>query len=303
MSDLGWTPPDLATVLARWDLVADGPAVPTPSSTLQPVLHRGIPAMVKVARVDEERDGARLMVWWAGRGAARVLLHDDDALLLERATGPRSLIAWATSGEAGDDEATRVLCSLAGELHAVGRSGVPPVGLVPLERWFADLLDGPGGTPARTTVPGTGATGGGDPEVAAFLRRAAGTARALLDDQHEVVVLHGDLHHANVLDFGDASAPRWRVIDPKSLRGDRAFDHANILCNPSPGVATAPGRLARQVAVIAATAGIERRRMLRWVVAWTALSATWHLAAPTAEGGAFASAVLAVGQEAERLLG
>ena len=36
----------------------------------------------------EEKLGSRLMVWWDGQGAARVLAHDEDALLLERAQGP-----------------------------------------------------------------------------------------------------------------------------------------------------------------------------------------------------------------------
>ncbi|MGL1446713.1 aminoglycoside phosphotransferase family protein, partial [Vibrio parahaemolyticus] len=35
-----------------------------------------------------------------------------------------------------------------------------------------------------------------------MLSRCAETARALLDDPREVGVLHGDLHHDNVLDFG-----------------------------------------------------------------------------------------------------
>ena len=152
-----WNPPDPASFLERWALLPDGPPTTTPSSHLIPVRYRDTPAMLKVPRLLEERDGGRLMVWWAGRGAAQVLLHDDDAIVLERALGPRSLTGWASAaGPADDDRATEVLCAAAGELHAAGSgvgpgrrsdqlAGQRPEGLVPLDRWFAALLTGVAG--------------------------------------------------------------------------------------------------------------------------------------------------------------
>ena len=290
VSVLPWHPPDPASVLQQWDLVVDGPAITTPSSHVIPVRYQDTPAMLKVPRVLEERDGGRLMVHWAGRGAAPVLVHDDDAIVLERALGPRSLTRWVAAGSPeDDDQATAVLCAVARELHGVRDGvghGVGQGGGVPLERWFADLLTGVAGHEG-------------------FLGRAAALARDLLDDQREVVVLHGDIHHGNVLDFGDQAHARWRAIDPKFLLGDRAFDYANIVCNPSHAIATTPGRLARQVSVICEAAGLERERLLRWIIAWTGLSATWYQGdpwMPDAQGEAAAAAVLGVGQSAEKLL-
>jgi len=86
------------------------------------------------------------------------------------------------------------------------------------------------------------------------------------------VVLHGDVHHANVLDFG---ADGWLAIDPKHVHGEPAFDFANILCNPDSEAALAPGRFERAVAVIAEETGVDERRMLRWALAWAGLSAAW----------------------------
>jgi streptomycin 6-kinase len=51
----------------------------------------------------------------------------------------------------------------------------------------------------------------------------------LLAEPREVGVLHGDLHHGNVLDFGVRG---WLAIDPKGLLGERGFDFANIFTNP-----------------------------------------------------------------------
>ena len=82
------------------------------------------------------------------------------------------------------------------------------------------------------------------------------------------------MHHGNVLDFG----PRgWLAIDPKGLIGERGFDYANIFCNPSAAVATTPGRLARQATNVAETAGLDRTRLLQWILAYAGLSAAWSL--------------------------
>lgn len=100
------------------------------------------------------------------------------------------------------------------------------------------------------------------------------TAEALLADPQEEVVLHGDMHHDNVLDFG---ARGWLAIDPKRVRGERGFDYANLICNPDLPSAGDPERLQRQVEVIAEAAGLDRRRLLQWVLAFAGLSAAWFL--------------------------
>ena len=96
----------------------------------------------------------------------------------------------------------------------------------------------------------------------------------LLAAPQEEVVLHGDIHHDNILDFG---ARGWLAIDPKGLRGERGFDFANIFCNPDRATALAPGRLAQRATLIAEAAGLKRKRLLQWVLAWAGLSAAWIL--------------------------
>lgn len=238
--------------LSRWRLTPAGEPIVTHSSALLPVRRGGVPLMLKVAREPEERAGAALMVWWDGDGAARVVEHDGDAMLMERAAGPGSLARMARGGE--DDEASRILCAAAARLHAP-RMIPPPPSLVPLYRWF------------RSLWPAGEAHGG-------ILAQAAEAARGLLADPRDVVVLHGDLHHDNVLDFG---ARGWLAIDPKGLVGERGFDFANLFRNPDLRTATLPGRLARQADVVAAAAGLDRARLLRWVLAYAGLSAAWSL--------------------------
>jgi streptomycin 6-kinase len=242
--------------VVQWDLIPDGNPIVTHSSRLLPVRQRGVPAMLKIAQEDEERAGGRLMVWWNGIGAARVLAHDGDALLLARADGPRSLVEMAYDGQ--DDEATRILCSAAARLHQPRDpllTGPELPELVPLDRWF------------RSLWPAAQQHGG-------LLAQCAEAARGLLATPQDVVVLHGDIHHGNVLDFG---ARGWLAIDPKGLHGERGFDYANIFCNPDRDTALVPGRFEQRVNRVVQEAGLGRRRLLQWILAWSGLSAAWIL--------------------------
>jgi streptomycin 6-kinase len=242
--------------LRHWDLVPDGNPIVTPAARLLPVRRGGEPAMLKLSTEEDERFGSVLMEWWDGDGAARVLARDATALLLERAMGPASLAEMARTGQ--DDEACRILCIVAKRLHAPRAKPLPE--LIPLARWFHEL------------GPAAAKHGG-------ILTRCAEAARTLLAEPREVGVLHGDLHHDNVLDFGARS---WLAIDPKRLLGERGFDFANIFTNPDLAdptrpVATEPGRFARRLKVVAEAAELERERLLRWILAWTGLSAAWFL--------------------------
>jgi len=243
--------------LTLWNLVPDGDPILTPAARLLPVLRDGEPAMLKISHEEDERFGGVLMEWWDGEGAARVLARNDEALLLERATSSASLTKMAQSGR--DDEACRILCATAARLHA--RRPKPYPDLIPLVYWFRDL------------EPAAAAHGG-------VLVQCAEAARALLAEPREVGVLHGDLHHGNVLDFG---ARGWLAIDPKRLIGERGFDFANIFTNPdladpTDPIATKPGRFTRRLDIVTDAAGLERRRLLLWILAWTGLSAAWLLA-------------------------
>jgi streptomycin 6-kinase len=237
--------------LKRWALLPDGQPIITPGSRLLPVRRGDTPAMLKIAIDDEEKFGNLLMTWWDGDGAARVYAQHGDALLMERAMGQRSLMHMALNGQ--DDEASRVLCAALARLHAPRPTPAPPlVGLVP---WFASL---------RSAAQLQGGR----------FSQCLATADVLLAEPQDLVVLHGDMHHDNVLDFG---ARGWLAIDPKRVTGERGFDYANLICNPDLPTATNPQRFERQVKVVAEASGLEQRRLLQWVLAFAGLSAAWFL--------------------------
>lgn len=212
--------------------------------------------MLKVAFSPEEEAGAAILDWWDGDGAATVRARDGAAVLMDRAEGTRDLATMARNG--ADTEATLIMATLLKRLHAPRPKPLPP--LRPLGDWFSGLFHA-ASRHGGHFVP------------------AAEEARALLAAPRPPVVLHGDLHHGNVLDFDSGG---WRAIDPKGLWGEPSYDVVPLLLNPDLADPTRPlatihGRLAARVAALAPAMNLDPRRLLRWTAAGSALSAAWSL--------------------------
>lgn len=239
--------PDFSRFIRQWSLTKDGTPFRSTTSWLLPVQYQGIPAMLKVTDNPMEQAGARLMMQWAGEGAARVLAHYDDAVLLERAGGSRSLARMSAQGQ--DDQATQLICDVAIRLHAhrIGKA----LSLISLVHWFRPLL--------RVA----GQRGG-------LVGKGAELACELLASEQGRVALHGDLHHDNVLDFGRAG---WRAIDPKGLYGDRGYDYALLFFAPLKNQGLAAKLFERRLEIVNAASGIDRIRLCQWILACAGLSA------------------------------
>jgi len=70
------------------------------------------------------------------------------------------------------------------------------------------------------------------------------------------------------------------------------------LSDPGRPLATLLGRLEARLAIVVSTTGIEAERLLRWIIAWTGLSATWFIG-----DGKGAAVDLTINAMARRLLG
>lgn len=207
--------------------------------------------MLKIASTPEEIRGSTLMTWWNGDGAAKVLAQEGAAILLERASSLDSLAEMSRRGE--DDKSLGILCRTLTELHRP-RNVPPPPNMPSLTAWFRDLI----------------------PHASADTRLARGSAIAddLLASSQDEVVLHGDMHHENVLCFGNKG---WLAIDPKGLIGERGYDYANIFRNPDQQIALAPDRFDARLKQVSTEARLDPKRLLRWIIAHAALSAAWSM--------------------------
>lgn len=112
--------------------------------------------------------------------------------------------------------------------------------------------------------------------LASIYMRAARIAEELLAHPRDVCLLHGDMHHENVRFLQGRS---WLAFDPKGLIGERAYDAANILCNPvdMPELVENEARLLKNAAILAETMKIDRGRLLNFLYVYACLSASWFL--------------------------
>jgi streptomycin 6-kinase len=98
----------------------------------------------------------------------------------------------------------------------------------------------------------------------------------LLLSEETRLLLHGDLHHENIL---SAARGPWLAIDPKGVVGEAANDTAALLHNPA-GTLDAPdprGLLQRRLDVLSGELDLDRARLRAWGIAQAVLSAYWGL--------------------------
>ncbi|MBV9168897.1 MAG: hypothetical protein JOZ81_02285 [Chloroflexi bacterium] len=91
-----------------------------------------------------------------------------------------------------------------------------------------------------------------------LFERADSLRSELLASVDRSVLLHGDLHHFNIL-RSDCSG--WLAIDPKGLAGDRYFDICQFLLNPR----AVPARVnRRRLDVFCAELDLDPVRTRQW---------------------------------------
>ena len=117
--------------------------------------------------------------------------------------------------------------------------------------------------------------GGSGPFPEALIETAETLFTELIATSDEPVLLHGDLHHRNIL---SARRQPWLALDPKGVVGEAAYEVGSLLRNPMPELLNAPHPrrvLAKRVDQLAEELGFERERLVNWGFAQAVLSAWW----------------------------
>ncbi len=190
-----------------------------------------------------------------GGGAVRLLDADPDlgAMLLER------LNPGATLDSVGDDEQATSIAA-----HVMKQLWRP----VPSDHEFPSVWDWATGIGRlRNHLEG---------ETGPFSTRLVEQAEAIYSEfmimAGEPVLLHGDLHHENIL---SAERDPWLAIDPKGVIGEAEYEVGAFLRNHFLDTPE-PGRLmARRVDQFAEELGFDRQRIIDWGLAQAVLSAWW----------------------------
>jgi streptomycin 6-kinase len=255
-------PATLAACEERWNISIGAP-FPNLSYNYVASATRadGSPVVVKACiptgEFPQESEALRL---FAGRGMTNLLECDDasEVMLLEA-------LEPGTPLSSVEDDVTAT--SLAA---AVMRQFWRPV---PANHPFPTVADwGRGFTRLREHYDG-----GNGPFPPRLLDEAETLFADLCASMDAPVLLHGDLHHDNIL---AARRQPWLAIDPKGLVGEPAYEPGALLRNPLPQLLQTlqPGRiLARRIDQLAEELALDRARIRGWALAQAVLSAWWSV--------------------------
>ena len=241
----------------HWDVVQLEPYFPYVGyAWVAPcVLGDGTKAVLKLAPPEPEvGNEIAAMRLYNGEGAARLLASDEHAtaLLLER------LEPGDTLAELGDDvAATEIAAQTFAKLFRP----------LPTEHRFPSMVRwGRAFRSVREKYDG----GCGSFPLELF-EPADRIYRDLCASQGETVLLHGDLHHHNILRAGDG----WLAIDPKGVAGEPAAEIGPYLYNNIEGVGDMREYTMRRIAQFSEVLGIDRQWLIQWGFALAVLSTVW----------------------------
>ncbi|HET8913975.1 MAG TPA: aminoglycoside phosphotransferase family protein [Ktedonobacteraceae bacterium] len=210
---------------------------------------------------DEFEHGLAALRIFNGRGIARLLEFDEEqkVMLLERLQ-PGNMLASLVPEQ--DEQATSILAGIMRQLWRPVPAGstFPTVeqlgqGLTQLRAYYA---------------------GGYGPFPPHLVDEAMDLFATLSASAPQIMLLHGDLQHHNILRSGDT----WLAIDPKGVVGDPGYEVGASFYNPMPRILEVPNlkqMLARRVAQLSEELGMERARIRGWALAQCVLNAWWSV--------------------------
>lgn len=239
--------------------------------SLGPGARESQPVVLKVIKRegDEWRSGEILHAF-DGNGCVRVYEHAPGAVLLERLQPGNSLAEIALAGR--DDEATDIL---AGVIQQMSRQMPLPMLARATSRGNATSVSirDWGKAFERYT---TGFAAGADQVPQQFIESAHRLYASLCASQREPQLLHGDLHHYNVLFDSERG---WLAIDPKGVVGEVEYEIGAILRNPfeRPELFVSRATIETRINQFAEKLNLDHERVLAWGFAQAVLSAIWDI--------------------------
>jgi len=229
------------------------------------VLSDGTEAVLKVGMEDVGSE-VRALRAFGGRGCVRLIDADIErgVMLLERLRPGAVLTSLAN--EENDVVATSIAASVMRKLWCP-----PPPGheLLTIDDWE----DGAKGF-VHLRNRFNGGTGPMPPKIVDYAESLFSELSASASDK---VVLHGDLHHDNIV---SAEREPWLAIDPKGTIGEPAYDIGAILRNSwmDRHVISDPRRMMkRRIHQFGDLLNLDKRRIRDWGIAQGVLSVIWGI--------------------------
>ena len=249
-------PARLQEYARQWDVIVDE-EVETGTSFIAFGTRGGAGVVLKVSKARDEWHSGQILAAFGGHGTVRVYEHTGGAVLLERVEPGTSLSEIVFSGREG--EAVDILAHVIREMT---RAPLPESDAPSVEEWgvsFERYLQSD------------------DQQIPRGLVTSAQSLYAdLCASQKQPRLLHGDLHHYNVL----LDARRgWLAIDPKGVVGELEYEIGAALRNPydRPELFTSPEIIQERVARFAPALNVDPTRVRAWGFSQAVLSAVWSV--------------------------
>ncbi len=243
----------------RWKLDVAGDPFPLSFNYVVPVSRaNGKGAVLKLGVPNSElRSEARALRAYDGHGAVRLIECDEEigALLLARIV-PGQTLADLCDEKQATGIAARTMLKL-------WKARPNPSEFRGQEDWTGGL------TKLRARF--SGGTGPIDPGLVDAAERLRSE---LLPCASEAVLLHGDLHHLNIL---QGKGNEWFAIDPKGVMAEPAYEPAAFLLNPDPATCLDKAIQTMRVDIFAEMLQLDRERVLGWAYFHSVLSAWWTI--------------------------
>lgn len=251
----------IADCASRFDLTPEAPfSNLSYNFVLRASRHDGKSVVLKSSFMkDELSREVHVLRAYSGRGAINVLDQDEESgvVLLEGVVPgtPLSLIE-------DDTRATEIFCEVFSRLHVPAPIGNQYPSLrqhfAAIERYRERWAEVKHAAP----LP------------AGWVEKGEEYLEYLISTTTETLLLHGDLHHENILLQAE---DQWVVIDPKGVIGDIHFDTIQYLLNYEDRGGDCEQVLQRRVALMADRLGLDPQRIAMWGVARGVLEACWTL--------------------------
>jgi streptomycin 6-kinase len=202
---------------------------------------------------EDEKGSISVLSAWNGNGAVKIVDHVEKALLMEKLEEPN---LYSFSSLKQEDQASDIFCGIVEKIHRVDIALLPePVKSVneiikPLLQF--DVTD----------------------QLQPMFDKAKRIAEELIRPSGEMVILHGDLHHENVLKRSDG---KYVCFDPKGYVGDPAYEIATILKNPwhYPEISESEEMCLERAEYFAKALGFDLGRVLKFAFVHMGLSVMW----------------------------
>lgn len=213
------------------------------------------PAILKMAPISKNIEAESQWFQCFSKGVPNVYWFDEEysAFLMERLVPGKALKTLVSTGD--DDSATRIICQIIHDLqsHQTGK----------ISSEFKHLSE------HRSTL--SLLKGRFDDKM---LSKAESWFQELTSDRSQDVLLHGDLHHDNIL----SSVDSWKVIDPHGYVGDPVFEVGAMIYNPGdcfPKERSLIQTIERRLKILAEELSFDPQRIKAWAFCMTVLSIAW----------------------------